>query len=99
MSVSTPPFFDLIDREHDAARSAVLRYCHALRFESDPDRNARLMELLERCSVREGLRVVPLMSYRGVEIHVLSPVEAMTLLLSRLKKTNSNPEFLLTFKD
>ncbi len=29
----------------------------------------------------------------------LSPIEAMTLLLGRLKKTNSNPEFLLSFKD
>ncbi len=29
----------------------------------------------------------------------LSPIDAMNLLLSRLKKTSSNAEFLLSFKD
>ena len=47
-------------------------------FESDRDDDRRFKRHLERTSVREGLRVVPLMEYRGVELDVLDESSLMT---------------------
>ncbi len=71
--MSRPPlaFQATIDRSCDASRSVVLRYRAALRLGATVLEDARLKELLEATSIREGLRVFHLLQYRGVQIYVL----------------------------
>jgi hypothetical protein len=70
-------FARAIDRRHEAAQSVVLRYRHALRLEADKATDARLKALFEATSVREGLRVVPLFSHRGVQVEILDETSLM----------------------
>lgn len=77
MRRSTARFETTIDPRHDASRSIVLRYRDAFRFGETDDENERFKALLERCSIAEGVRLVPLVEYRGVEIHVLDETSAM----------------------
>lgn len=77
MSASGASFAAAIDRRHEASRSVVLRYRRALRFLPDEDENARYTSLLEGCSVREGVRIVPLLEHRGVALDVLDETSCM----------------------
>lgn len=74
---SADAFLGAIDRSREAARSVVLRYRRAVALESDAGRDARLKELLERTSIREGVRITPLLSHRGVEVDVLDETSLM----------------------
>ena len=76
-SPSPEAFAHAIDPRHEASRSVVLRYRHALRLEPDEERDVRLKALLERTSIAEGLRVFPLLTYRDVEINVLDETSLM----------------------
>ena len=77
MSSSASDFLSAIDRRHSAEQSVVLRYRNCVRFETSPAEGQELKSLLERTSIREGLRVLPLMSYRDVEILVLDETSLM----------------------
>jgi threonine synthase len=78
MSEAVEDFVRAIDQDVDASRSVVLRYRDAVRFETDVQEDARFKEHLDRTSLQEGLRIVPLMEYRGVSIDVLDESSLMT---------------------
>jgi threonine synthase len=77
MSDTATDFTDAIDQHHDARQSVVLRYRNVVRLESEDADDARLDSLLERTSIREGLRIVPLFSHRGVDVDVLDETSLM----------------------
>ena len=66
-----------VDPRHEASRSVVLRYLPALRFPETDGQEARFRELLAHCSIAEGMRLFPLLTYAGVELHVLDETSAM----------------------
>lgn len=65
------------DGRADGARSVVLRYLHALRCPEANGDEARFRDLLARCSIAEGMRLFPLLSHGGVELHVLDETSGM----------------------
>lgn len=77
MSETVDSFLESIDSEFAAADSVVLRYRHAVRFETADADNERFKQHLDRTSLSEGLRVVPLMEHRGVVIDVLDESSLM----------------------
>src|SRR5690349_7179433 len=66
-----------LDARFGTAESIVLRYRNACRFAADEAHDARVRELLERTSIREGLRIVALAPYREVDIDVLDATSFM----------------------
>ncbi|MEW6490774.1 MAG: pyridoxal-phosphate dependent enzyme [Thermodesulfobacteriota bacterium] len=77
LAASRDAFRARIDQGWAADQSVVLRYRRAVRFLEDPDRDARLRELLGRTSIREGARLLPLLHHRGVALHVLDETSRM----------------------
>lgn len=77
MSDSAKRFLDRIDEGIDATQSVVLRYRHAVRFAEDPRLDRHFKELLDRTTLSEGLRIVPLLTCRGVRIDVLDQSSLM----------------------
>jgi threonine synthase len=77
MSEAIDRFTAEIDEGFDASQSVVLRYRHAVRFEGDEQKDLQFKQQLESTSLSEGLRVVPLMEYRGVSIDVLDESSLM----------------------
>jgi len=77
MNSSASEFLGAIDRGHSGEQSVVLRYRNCLRFEVSPADNEAFKGLLERTSIREGLRIFPLLTYRDVEISVLDETSLM----------------------
>ena len=77
MTGSPLTFAQAIDRSCDAARSVVLRYRRAVQLGATPLEDRRLKDLLEKTSIREGLRIFHLLSYRGVEVDVLDETSLM----------------------
>jgi threonine synthase len=59
-----------IDPEYSPERSIVARYRNAFTFGA-PEEDALFKETLLETSLREGARVFPLLTYRGVDIHIL----------------------------
>jgi threonine synthase len=74
---SVDAFEQAIDHRYDAAHSVVLRYRDACRFASPESPDPRLNELLQKTSIREGLRVFPLFVFRGVEMDILDATSLM----------------------
>jgi len=66
-----------IDHRCPAERSIVLRYKDHFSFGSTPDEDAQFKRWLEKTSIREGARIFPLFSHRGVDVHVLDETSAM----------------------
>ena len=77
MSSSASEFLSAIDRRHSGEQSVVLRYRNCLRFEESPADDEAFKGLLDRTSIREGLRIFPLLTYRDVEILVLDETSLM----------------------
>jgi threonine synthase len=77
MSAPNQSFETAIDTRHDASASIVLRYRNALRFDDAPDQDEHFRELLARTSIAEGVRIVPLLEYRDVQIDVLDESSRM----------------------
>ncbi|NHZ73107.1 MAG: pyridoxal-phosphate dependent enzyme [Nitrospirae bacterium] len=77
MSSSASEFLSAIDRRHSGEQSVVLRYRNCLRFEELPADDEEFKGLLDRTSIREGLRIFPLLTYRDVEILVLDETSLM----------------------
>jgi threonine synthase len=75
MRPSTRTFEQSIDTRHDAATSVVLRYRRALRF--DGGEEDRFQDLLGRTTIAEGVRLFPLLEYRGVAMDVLDESSRM----------------------
>lgn len=74
---SSEDFLGAIDERHAADQSIVLRYRSTVRLEPDEEVDRRLKAFLGRTSIREGLRILPLLSHRGVEIDVLDETSLM----------------------
>lgn len=66
-----------IDTAHGPETSIVCRYRNAVRFDDPWGRDPALKRYLLESSIREGERVVPLFSYRGVGIHILDETSRM----------------------
>lgn len=77
MSSSASEFLNAIDRRHSREQSVVLRYRNCLRFEESSADDEDFKGLLDRTSIREGLRIFPLLTYRDVEILVLDETSLM----------------------
>jgi threonine synthase len=73
-----------IDRGCPADRSVVLRYRDVCRLSEDAAVDQKLKAQLARTSLAEGLRVIRLLTYRGVEIEIL---DATSLMASRTHKS------------
>lgn len=70
-------FEPAVDTSYDAEQSVVLRYRRACPSPPPEAADPRFDELLRRASIREGLRVVPLFTHRGVEVNVLDATSRM----------------------
>jgi threonine synthase len=70
-------FRRLTDPAYAAATSVVCRFRNVVRFGDSPEEDRRLKEYLLQCSIREGARVVELLHYKGVAIHLLDETSAM----------------------
>ena len=77
MSSSASEFLSSIDRRQSAEQSVVLRYKDCLRFEESEVENEKFKGLLDSTSIREGLRILPLLTYRDVEVLVLDETSLM----------------------
>ena len=77
MSESEARFLNAIDTSVEASKSIVLRYRDAVRFEADDESDRRFKQYLDRTSLTEGLRVVPVLEHRGVSIDILDESSLM----------------------
>ncbi|MEJ2084929.1 MAG: hypothetical protein P8Y44_04525 [Acidobacteriota bacterium] len=77
MSKSETEFLDAVDTSVDGSQSIVLRYRDAVRFEAEDKDDRRFKKHLDRTSLMEGLRVVPVLEYRGVSIDILDESSLM----------------------
>ena len=67
-----------IDRRYPCEKSIVLRYHDCLAFEHhDEDKDRELKDWLEKTSIREGSRILPLLIYKGVKIYILDETSLM----------------------
>jgi len=67
---------ECIDPAYSPQVSIVCRYRNAFTFGASEE-DARFKELLLETSLREGARVFPLLTYRGVDIHILDESSLM----------------------
>jgi hypothetical protein len=65
-----------VDPAYPPETSIVARYRNAFTF-GPPEEDASFKELLLETSLREGARVFPLCTYRGVELHILDESSLM----------------------
>jgi len=65
-----------IDDEYRSDVSIVLRYRNAFTFNT-PDEDSEYKDILQKTSIREGARIFPLLTYRGVDIHILDESSLM----------------------
>jgi threonine synthase len=77
MRSSSVPFDLAVDTRHDASRSVVLRYLNAFRLAEANGQEREVRDLLARCSIAEGVRLFPLLTYEGVDLHVLDETSGM----------------------
>lgn len=66
-----------IDAKYGPERSIVLRYRNAFKSEMTDEEDSKYKEWLETTSIREGVRIFPLLVYRGVEIYILDETSLM----------------------
>lgn len=77
MNATADSFLAAIDQGADAEKSVVLRYRDALRLEPDDGQRELLNALFAETSLREGVRIVPVLEHRGVRIDVLDESSLM----------------------
>jgi threonine synthase len=70
-------FQKLIDMNHSAEQSIVLRYMNVFQFDETSAGDSELREWLKKTSLREGVTIFPLLIYRGIEIHILDETSFM----------------------
>jgi threonine synthase len=66
-----------IDPKYKTETSIVLRYRNAFQFGMTIEEDSEYKEWLKRASIREGARIFPLLTYKGVEIFVLDETSLM----------------------
>ncbi|MGH7799089.1 MAG: pyridoxal-phosphate dependent enzyme [Thermodesulfobacteriota bacterium] len=77
MKDSRMSLYKCIDTRYDPQTSIVLRYRNAFKSEMTDEEDSKYKEWLERTSIREGVRVFPLLTYKGVKIHILDETSLM----------------------
>jgi threonine synthase len=77
MNASSSDFARRIDTRHEPTESVVLRYRRVVQPEITDDRSALSDEWLQKTSIREGARIVHLLSYRGADLYVLDETSLM----------------------
>jgi threonine synthase len=77
MKDSKMSLYKCIDTRYDPERSIVLRYRNASKSEMTDEEDSIYKEWLERTSIREGVRIFPLLIYKGVEIYLLDETSLM----------------------
>jgi len=70
-------FQNCIDQSWGPEKSVVCRYRHAVRFCDPAEQDRTLKQALLDTSIHEGARVVPLLNYKGVEVHILDETSGM----------------------
>jgi threonine synthase len=76
LSISDTPLHKYIDTNYPAEKSVVLRYRNAFTFGA-PDEDLRFKDLLTKTSIQEGARIFFLLTYKGVQIHLLDETSLM----------------------
>jgi threonine synthase len=71
------PFSHCIDSELKSEKSIVLRYMNAIKFCEAHVEDKKFKEWLKKISIREGARIFPLTTYKGVKIHILDETSLM----------------------
>jgi len=66
-----------IDGAFSPGTSIVCRYRNAIRFDGSAEQDLAFKRHLPESSIREGVRVLPLLTYRGVSIHILDETSWM----------------------
>ena len=77
MSVSEVDLQQCIDSKWARETSVVLRYRNAFTFGATDEEDSRFKTLLGETSIQEGARILPLLDYKGVEIHLLDETSLM----------------------
>ena len=70
-------FHKCIDTTHEPETSIVLRYRNACNLNLPDEEQSKYNEFLQRTSIREGARIFPLLTYKGVDIHILDETSLM----------------------
>lgn len=66
-----------IDTKYSTETSIVLRYRNAFKFGTTEDEDSEYKYWLQRTSIREGARIFPLLTYKGVDIYILDETSLM----------------------
>ncbi|MFC1837083.1 hypothetical protein ACFLYW_00170 [Thermodesulfobacteriota bacterium] len=70
-------FTSSIDQAHRPESSIVCRYRNAVQLDDRQDNDLLLKQYLLDTSISEGARIVPLMTYKDVELHILDETSRM----------------------
>jgi threonine synthase len=74
---SRSEFEKCIDGSYGPETSIVCRYRNAVRFDDEAENDFAFKRYLQENSIGEGVRVVPLLTYGGVAIHILDETSGM----------------------
>lgn len=77
MSVSEIDLRQCIDSKWARETSVVLRYRNAFTFGANDEEDSTFKALLGKTSIKEGARILPLLDYKGVEIHLQDETSLM----------------------
>jgi threonine synthase len=66
-----------IDPDYKTEKSIVLRYRNAVQFGATIEEDSEYKEWLQKTSIREGARIFPLLTYKGVDIYILDETSLM----------------------
>ena len=70
-------FHQRIDSTYAPDSSIVLRYGNAFQWGETAEEDSEYKKWLEKASIREGVRIFPLFTYKGVEIDILDETSLM----------------------
>lgn len=77
LAANRPALERCIDESHDPGASIVCRYRNAMQFDDNPEHDRAFRQQLLECSIREGARIVQLLTYKGVTVHILDETSWM----------------------
>jgi threonine synthase len=66
-----------IDSDYKTEKSIVLRYRNAVQFGVTQEEDLEYKDCLQKTSIREGARIFPLLTYKGVDIYILDETSLM----------------------
>ncbi len=66
-----------VDEAYSTETSTVLRYRNSIQFDDRSEYDLEFKRNLLACSIREGARIVQLVTYKGVTIHIMDETSLM----------------------